>query len=164
MRAPHDIDDIYRRFSATALRRALRFVSRHEAEEIVHDVFLRLLESPERFRGDSSPATWLYTVTTRLCIDHLRSRSLRDALVQLHGPDLFGGEDPGTAAEARAFLSSLWRRLDPDLTMIGVLYYLDGLTTAQIGKLLEVSDRTIANRLDSLTREAQRITHVGATP
>jgi len=42
----------------------------------VHDVFLKLLENPATFRGDSSPATWLYRVATRLCLDRLRQTVL----------------------------------------------------------------------------------------
>lgn len=154
----HDVGSIYRRYSSTVLRRALHFLPRAEAEELTHEVFLRLLESPESFRGDSSPVTWLYTVTTRLCIDKLRSRNLHEALILNNCDTMWAKTDPGTSLEARAFLGSLWRRIDQDLVMVGVLYYLDGLTTAQIGQMLGVSDRTIANRLDALTREAKKVT------
>ncbi|MFO0746769.1 MAG: sigma-70 family RNA polymerase sigma factor [Myxococcota bacterium] len=153
----HDVESIYRRYSSTVLRRAMHFLPRAEAEELVHEVFLRLLESPASFRGESSPATWLYTVTTRLCIDRLRSHTLHEALILNHSQTVWAKSDPGTAPEARAFLSSLWRRLDPELTLVGVLYYHDGLTTAQIGKIVGVSDRTVANRLDALTREARKV-------
>lgn len=156
-RTTHDVDELYRRFGGTALRRALELLPRADAEEVVHEVFLKLLESPESFRGESSPATWLYTVTTRLCIDRIRSRTLRAELIGRHGPTLWQTEDRGATPEARVFLATLWRRLDPELTMVGFLYHHDGLTTAQIGRLLGVSDRTIANRLLALERAAREL-------
>lgn len=153
----YDLDDLYRRYSAFVLRRALCFVSRADAEELAHEVFLKLLEAPERFTGASSPTTWLYTVTTRLCIDHLRGNTRHEALILKNSATLWNQIDPGTTPEARAFLGALWKKLDPELTMIGVLYHLDGLTTAQIGAMLGVSDRTIATRLDTLTQRARTL-------
>lgn len=150
----HDVDEIYRRYSATVLRRALRFFPRSEAEEVVHEVFLKLLEEPSRFRGESSPATWLFTVTTRLCIDRARQNATRAALLSGVGETLWSRVDPGTSPEARAFLGALWRRLDPELVMLGVMYHHDGLTTAQIAELIGVSDRTVATRLGKLTEHA----------
>jgi len=163
-RPTHDVADLYRRFGGTVLRRALEMVPRADAEEVVHEVFLKLLEAPESFRGDSSPATWLYTVTTRMCIDRIRSRTLRDDLLGRHGPTVWATEDRGATPEARVFLATLWRRLDPELTMIGFLYHHDGLTTAQIGRLMNVSDRTIANRLEALERAARALEPDGPGP
>ena len=39
--------------------------------------------------------------------------------------------------------------------MIGVLHYVDGLTTAEIGRMIGVTDRTIANRLKALADAAK---------
>ncbi len=151
----HDVAGLYRRYGATILRRCQRFLPPEEAEELVHEVFLKLIEDPASFRGESSPATWLYRVTTHLCIDRVRIRSARAALVQKNWTLLEPKCDPGTRPEARVFLQDLWRDLDPELAMVGVLYYLDGLTTAEIGRTLGVSDRTIAKRLTTLAEAAR---------
>lgn len=151
----HDVAGLYRRFGATVLRRCLRFLPAAEAEELMHEVFLKLIENPASFRGESSPATWLYRVTTRLCIDRLRVQSGRNALIAKNVRMLTPQCDPGTHPEARVFLASLWRTLDEELAMIGMLYYIDGLTTAEIGRMLGVSDRTIASRLTALTNVAK---------
>ena len=151
----HDIESLYRVYGPLVLRRGLRFLSESEAEELVHDVFLKLLENPERFRGESSPATWLYQVATRMCIDRIRRRSRRAALQIKNAPILRGEADRGESPEARVFLQSLWQTVDEELALIGVLHYVDGLTTADIGKTLGVSDRTVANRLKALAAAAR---------
>lgn len=123
-----------------------------QAEELVHEVFLKLLEDPRRLHGDASPATWMYRVATRLCLDILRKGSRHARLLLTYAlPD---DHVPATS-ETRVFLETLWRTLDDELAMIGVLYYVDGMTTADIGRTLGVSDRTIANRLDKLTALAR---------
>ncbi len=152
----HDVADLYRRFGATVLRRCQRFLPPAEAEEAMHEVFVKLLENPEAFRGESSPATWLYRVSTRLCIDRIRVTNGRSALIAKHLHLLTPQCDTGEVGEARRFLDQLWRELDGELALIGMLYYVDGLTTAEIGRSLGVSDRTIANRLNTLTMRARK--------
>lgn len=151
----HDLADLYRRFGPLVLRRAKRFLEPSEAEEVAHEVFLKLLEDPASFRGDSSPATWLHRVTIHMCLNRLRDRRRRAALLVEHGPAVFQQTDPGGDLEARVFLNALWRTLDEELAVIGVLYYVDGLTTADIGRAYGVTDRTIANRLASIARAAE---------
>jgi RNA polymerase sigma factor (sigma-70 family) len=148
-----DIDTLYRRFGPMVLRRGRRFLPPDAAEDVLHEVFVRALERLHAFRHEASPATWLFTVTTRLCLNRLRDGRRRDALLCEYGPAAFQAGGDGHP-EARAFLSEVWRHVletDEELAMIGTLYHVDGMTTADIGATLGVSDRTIAARLARLT-------------
>lgn len=152
---PKDLATLYRRYGALVLRRGRRFLgSQAAAEELVHEVFVRALESPGLFSDGRSPVRWLYKVTTHLCLNRLRDDRRRARLLAEHGPTVWAQRDL-ESPEARAFLGKLWRTLEPELAETGVLYWVDGLTTAEIGRLHEVSDRTIANRLARITRIAR---------
>lgn len=151
-----DVADLYRRYGPLVLRRGRRFLGDAEAEEVLHEVFLKALERGHEFRGESSPATWLFRVTTHLCLNRRRDSKRRAELLARHGPTVWDRSDAGEAPEARAFLQTLWATLPEELAMIGILYWVDGLTTAEIGRMLGVSDRTIANRLTTLTAAARR--------
>ena len=45
-----------------------------DAEDLVQETLLRGFEKIGEFRGESSLETWLFTIATRLCLDHLRGR------------------------------------------------------------------------------------------
>ncbi|MDI3533885.1 MAG: polymerase sigma-70 factor, subfamily [Thermosediminibacterales bacterium] len=45
-----------------------------EAGDVSQEVFLRIYKSIESFKGNSSLATWIYRVTTNMCIDQLRRK------------------------------------------------------------------------------------------
>lgn len=150
-----DVADLYKRYGPLVLRRGRRFLGDAEAEEVLHEVFLRALERGHEFRGEASPATWLFRVTTHLCLNRRRDAKRRAELLSRHGPTVWAKSNAGEAPEARAFLTTLWRTLPEELAMIGILYWVDGLTTAEIGRMLGVSDRTIANRLKALTDAAR---------
>jgi RNA polymerase sigma-70 factor (ECF subfamily) len=50
---------------------------RNTAEDLLQDVFMRIIQRAEDFRGESKFTTWLYTIARNLCIDHIRKTNLR---------------------------------------------------------------------------------------
>lgn len=146
--------DLYRQYAPLVLRRARRFVTACEAEEVVHEVFLKVLLHLQEFRGASSPATWLYRMTTNHCLNQLRNDKTRRNLLAQH-PDSVPQPGPWGDAEARRFLDELWRHLDEEVAIVGVYYHLDGLTHDEIARILDVSAATVRNRLRALERLAR---------
>ena len=54
---------------------ALRMVMQpQDAEDLAQDALLQAYQKLDGFSGDSSFRTWLFTIVTRKCIDHLRTR------------------------------------------------------------------------------------------
>ncbi len=47
------------------------------AEDLVQEVFLRIVESASSFKHEAKFTTWAYTIARNLCIDHLRKASYR---------------------------------------------------------------------------------------
>lgn len=149
------VADLYRRFAPVVLRRARRFVGGSEAEEVVHEVFVKVLENLDSFRGEASPATWLYRMTTNHCLNSLRNDQTRRNLLSENAdavPSISGRQVDG---ETRRFLDELWKRLDHEVALVGVYYHLDGLTHDDIAQLLGVSAATVRNRLKVLESQAR---------
>lgn len=65
----------YRRPVFNFVLRSVRDGSR--AEEILQDVFLRVVQRSGEFRGQSKFSTWLYTIARNRCIDHGRKMVFR---------------------------------------------------------------------------------------
>jgi RNA polymerase sigma-70 factor (ECF subfamily) len=51
--------------------------SRTTAEDIVQDVFVRVVHRASTFKHEARFTTWIYSIARNLCIDHLRKMSLR---------------------------------------------------------------------------------------
>src|SRR5437879_2440665 len=93
---------------------ALRMLGRRaEAEEIAQDVFVRVHRSVAGFRGDAKLSTWLYAITSRLCLNRLASADRRftqageDLVVELRDE----AADPPSALERREREAALHRAL-----------------------------------------------------
>lgn len=58
----------------------LRFTrNRETAEDLLQEVFLRVVAKKDSFQQRSKFTTWLYTIARNLCIDHLRKMRHRNA-------------------------------------------------------------------------------------
>jgi len=148
---------LYRQYAATVLRRAMRFYDRHEAEEVVHEVFMRVWDAMNDFRGASSPVTWLWRITTNHCLNRLRDSKRRAELLVERAGEVPGTRQTSTDAETALFLRQIWRSLDPELTVVGMYHFVDGMTQDQIGHILGCSPRTVGNRLVAIRAHARQV-------
>lgn len=119
-----------------------------EAHEIVQDVFLSLFERPEQFGAQSSLNTFLYVMTTNLCLTRLRKQRNRARLLRERP-----SPDEGAAAhspDAAALVRSVLDQLEAPLAQVAVYYYVDELSHEEIAGLLGRSRRQVGNYLERL--------------
>jgi RNA polymerase sigma-70 factor (ECF subfamily) len=155
-----EIEELYRRYGALVRRRARSILGdEHEAQDAMQEVFVRVIAAMGEFRGQSQPSTWLYRITTNLCLNRIRdSRRRRDRLAE-------AAEDgrepmapaPGPTPEARTALRAVLAHVDDELAQVAVFYYVDDMDQAEIAAILGVSRRTIGYRLDRFREDALRI-------
>jgi RNA polymerase sigma-70 factor (ECF subfamily) len=155
-----EIESLYRRYGALVRRRARSILGDdHEAQDAMQEVFVRVIAAMAEFRGQSQPSTWLYRITTNLCLNRIRdSRRRRDRLTEAaeHGRDPLA-PSASPPPEARTALQTVLRLVSEDLAQVAVFYYVDDMDQAEIATVLGVSRRTIGYRLDRFREQAQRI-------
>jgi RNA polymerase sigma-70 factor, ECF subfamily len=71
---------LFARHRDGVFRFILRFTrNRETSEDLLQDVFLRVVAKKDSFQQRSKFTTWLYTIARNLCIDHLRKMRHRNA-------------------------------------------------------------------------------------
>jgi RNA polymerase sigma-70 factor (ECF subfamily) len=79
-------ETLYARHKGPLYRFVLRSVkARGEAEELFHDIWLRVIEARDRYTPSARFTTWLYTIAHNRVVDHWRRRGLK--LASLDDPD-----------------------------------------------------------------------------
>lgn len=140
---------------------ALRTVGNEEdAADMTQEVFLRAYRALGTFRGESKFSVWLYRLTMNVCIDFLRSRrrhptvSLTAADEDDEQPQFDIPADEASGPEQQLARSELRRavvrgldQLPDDARRILILRELDGLSYAEIGKVLRLEPGTVKSRL-----------------
>jgi RNA polymerase sigma-70 factor (ECF subfamily) len=114
---------------------------RAEAEEITQDSLLRLWNAaPDWQAGQAKVTTWLYRVTSNLCIDKMRKskRQSSAAVPEMpdDGPDMERRlQDRARAQALRAALSDLPDRQKQAM----VLRHLEGLPNLDVAQIMQIS-------------------------
>jgi RNA polymerase sigma-70 factor (ECF subfamily) len=128
--------------------------SRAEAEEAAQEVFLRVHRGLAEFRGEAKLSTWLFAITSRLCLSRLgsgasrmgRARDSEAALANLANAE----GDAADALERREVEAALHRaiaELPEDQRIVVVLRDLEGLSYDEIAESLGLALGTVRSRL-----------------
>ena len=131
---------VYAAWGATLYRLAAMYVgSAAEAEDVLQDVFVKLLSQKRTFRDEEHQKRWLIRVTVNLCKDRLR-RARRRETVPLEDWDMPGREED---RELLALVLSL-----PEAYRAAVhLHYYEGYSVSEISRILGVSESAVKMRL-----------------
>jgi len=129
-----------------------------DAEDAVQEAILRAYRAYGSFRGESSFATWVYTILTRVAADFRRGHRPAEALDEARHvlpartapPDALAESDD----ESRALLEHL-RALPHRQKEIVTLFYLDSLSYREVAEALGISVGTVKSAL-SCARAALR--------
>lgn len=154
------LDGLYR---ARLLRFGQGYLgNRSEAEDVVQDVFYRVLASdvvPDDFR------TWVYRITRNRCVDLLRVRGHRgvveELVEELELPvRLTGNLTHMVRQERQEHLARMVRSLPLDQQEVIRLRYTEGLSRPEIAEVLGLAESVVKSRicegLEALRRQAAR--------
>lgn len=136
-----------------------------DALDVAQGVFLKLWKGLGSYDAKRRFDTWLYRVTVNAAIDLVRSQGPRGSLQPLpEEPADLGSGATGSEQEAavdfaelqRAFLH-LAARLAPKQRTAFVLKEIEGLSTVEVARIMEVTESTVRNHL----LQARRILRTG---
>jgi RNA polymerase sigma-70 factor (ECF subfamily) len=122
------------------------------AADVTQQVFVKLMNSIAKFRGDSEFSTWLYRLVTNACLDaqrRLKSRSLAvDSNVLETLPDPASLEKAFARTQTAELVKRAVSALPSKLRLAMLLRYFDELSYEEIAVALNCSRGTVASRLN----------------
>jgi RNA polymerase sigma-70 factor (ECF subfamily) len=131
-----------------------------EAEDVVQETYVRAFTSLDRFRGDSSFATWLSRIAVNEALGRLRrsrpsvewdaaaEETLHAAV--LHFPPASAGADPERTMEQREIRDLLERAIDtlPDsFRAVFIARMVEGLSVEETAELFGLRAETVKTRV-----------------
>ncbi|UCD23033.1 MAG: RNA polymerase sigma factor [Gemmatimonadota bacterium] len=146
---------LYRRHTPRLYQFTLRLLSGREqdAEDVVQETWIRAIEKLDRFRWESSLATWLTGIALNLCRALFRRQDqrwleLRDDL------ELLIDRSDGLQ---HIDLESALTRLPAGYRTVLVLHDVEGFTHEEIGQRLDVSANTSKSQLFHARRALRKM-------
>ncbi len=148
--------------------------NQEDAEEATQDIFLNIYRSMDEFRGESKITTWIYRITSNVCISRLRKKQLD--MTSLDEPR--SDDDPRTLSdmlpeegcdpesileseETKELIRSEVRNLPPDWAMAVSLYHFDDLSYEEIADVMGIPKATVATYIFRGRKQlAQNLLHI----
>lgn len=133
------------------------------AQDVTQDVCIGLVTRLSSYRGDSRFTTWLYRVVVNTALDAVRRDATRRRSERGHAEEAASAHaDSVERSEQLAWLRQVLRRLPEALRATAVLVLEEGLSHAETGTVLGVSEATVSwrmhqirNRLRSLAADEE---------
>lgn len=143
-------------YSQKVFNLALRILgSREEAEEATQDVFVRVWRALPTFRGEAKISTWIWRITTNVCLSRRRKKSSSplslDNLLQQGAVDVENDQKNPlqiTIDQDECFhLREMIAQLPAEEAAAITLFYLEGCDYKEIGEILQLPAGTVAVKL-----------------
>ncbi len=144
--------ELYDRYATVVYNKCLGFVaSKVEAEDLTHDIFIKLYMKLHMFKGTSKFSTWFYSFTYNFCVNYVQRSSYKktekvqgieikeNALDEISDQDIF-------QLKAKKLKKAL-SEIDPKDKMILLLKYQDELSIKELQVVLEISESAVKMRL-----------------
>jgi RNA polymerase sigma-70 factor (ECF subfamily) len=139
-------DCLYVRYSKP-LTRYFYFALRNDldkAKDFFHDLFVKILESPEKFNADKPFKPWIYKVASNMCLNDYR----RDEVFKKYNSFFLQTTTTfGDVKDKNLALSESIGKLSPDQRSLIILRFKIELSIKEIAAIYECPEGTIKSRL-----------------
>jgi RNA polymerase sigma-70 factor (family 1) len=150
----HAFAEIYKRYAKMlADFTASKLFSLEDAQDIIHDLFVKLWEDRKQLYITSNLKTFLFTITRHRIIDKIRRNITREeyavmlqSLANAHQPNV---EQQIAAKELQQTIKNSLNELSPKVKEIYHLSREENLSIPEIAEKLELSEQTVKNQLST---------------
>jgi RNA polymerase sigma factor (sigma-70 family) len=148
--------------------RATRLLSNPNlVEDVAQEVFIKFIEHRAANGVEQNAAGLLYCITTRLCMDRLRSKYRHAAVftTSTNDPDRAMAVDRAMAAQDHGYdalddklaLEQALEHVGEEERNIGESYYWGDMDQPEIAAAINVPRRTVARRLERFRERMRRL-------
>lgn len=141
-RSSHEqIDAVYDKYADTLYRIALsHLLSVHDAEDAVHDVFIKYMNGSYIFFSEEHEKAWFIRVTVNHCHDMARRRKIRSHASLEEAMEVF--DESGVSDVTRELLG-----LEDIYKTPLLLHYYEGYSVEETARILRISVSAVKMRL-----------------
>jgi RNA polymerase sigma-70 factor (ECF subfamily) len=152
-------DELYKRFYGQLLGyfKNMLWGDREKAEDMVHDIFAKIIKNPDYFDSDRSFRTWLFSVASNMCKNEYKKQAVRKNTST-------GVEEHRSISSSTNVLSEVQdvqfqeafeenlAKMDEKHREVFALRHLEGLSMKEIAEVMEINEGTVKSRLFYATK------------
>ncbi|OAT84073.1 RNA polymerase sigma factor SigX [Bacillus sp. MKU004] len=145
-------DELYTKYHQDVFNFLIYMVhNRQHAEDLVQEVYIRVLKSYQNFEGKSSEKTWLFSIAKNVAVDHFRKqKNWKNRILEKFDwgrSDLASGETlPEEIVLANEEIQEMYQCLkecSTDYRLVIIMRYLQDLSIKETSEVLEWSESKV---------------------
>lgn len=143
--------DRYKHMVFTLAMKMLK--NNEEAEEVAQDVFLKVYQALDNFKGDSKFSTWIYKIAYYRSLDYIKKQkrhlltSSIDDEVEYHLPSVESTLAQFEGEERKKTIRKAISNLPENDALVITLHYLEEMSLKEISDIMDLSVNTLKVRL-----------------
>ncbi len=146
---------LYDRYAGLVYNKCYGFAkNKEEAQDLTHDVFVRLFVKLRTFKGKSKFSTWLYSFTYNFCVNYVqrdKTKKYEKVTVvtdEIKDEDIETEVDDSSLFELKSEkLAKVLEIIDPSDKMILLMKYQDDMTIKEIQETLQIGESAVKMRI-----------------
>lgn len=145
---------LYDRYAQFIYNKCYTFVnSEQEAQDLTHDIFIKIFVHLKTFRGESKLSTWIYSLTYHFCIQYINKKKTEKVIFSNEILEDFRDQVDDKQAESELFeikhtkLQEILLQLTVEDRMILLMKYQDEMSVKEIMKILKLNESAVKMRL-----------------
>jgi RNA polymerase sigma-70 factor, ECF subfamily len=165
-------EELVYRYDRNVLSIALKYANNEDdAKDLYQEVFIRVYRSLKNFRFQSEFSTWLFRITTNVCLTY-KSRSKEHLKVSIDNDfddeeneintrkelvyDGFSPEEISSGADLGDIVNAAVESLSPKQKMTFVLKHYEGYKIREIAEMLNCKEGTVKKYLFDATKNLRK--------
>ena len=145
--------ELYRQTSSAVYGFALFILmNKHDAEDVMHDAFIRAYTAAATYRPMGKPLSWLLTIVRNLCLSRIRAGKVCEDISQYEN---LAGTDADDSID-RLVLEQALKILEPDQRQIVILHALTGLKHREIAEIIDAPVGTVLSKYNRALKKMKK--------
>ncbi|OWZ83320.1 RNA polymerase sigma factor [Natranaerobius trueperi] len=164
-------EDLVNKYQQKVYSLCYRFAGNHDdANDLAQEAFIRVYHSIDKFHFKSAFSTWLYRVTSNVCLDEIRKKK-RTSSVSINSPmetdegevyfnlpdQKFNPEQLTERKDVQDIVHKAIQELPEEQRITILLREIEGLSYEELAEALNVSIGTVKSRLNRARHNLKEI-------
>ena len=146
--------ELYEQTSSAVYGFALSILkNKHDAEDVMHDAFIKVYTAAVTYKPMGKPLAWILTIVKNLCYTKVRAGSVCEDLSEYE--DLARTDESGSILE-KVILQEALSTLDFEERQIVILHSLTGMKHREIAEILELPTGTVLSKYNRSIKKLKR--------
>lgn len=126
--------------------------NKHDAEDVMHDAFIKAYTAAVTYRPTGKPLAWMMTIVRNMCLNRIKAGKVCEDISEY---EHLAGTDADDSID-RLVLEQALQILDSEERQIVVLHALTGFKHREIADILEVPTGTVLSKYNRALKKVRK--------